>query len=167
MKKLFFLIALALVFSSCGGDSKSSEDEMNAANFFDRYLDTLCTASSKCDSGFVNSENLSFCPKTILNSAAPFEGFHKGESVIFKHKYEMLKNAEEIGWLSIDMLQVLHRSQHQLRRPRKEEEPPEHSRQILPHLSKPKRPFYSVSKRCSPALYVPKPWHGKHRSLPA
>ena len=106
MKKLFFLIALALVFSSCGGDSKSSEDEMNAANFFDRYLDTLCTASSKCDSGFVNSENLSFCPKTILNSAAPFEGFHKGESVIFKHKYEMLKNAEEMGWLSIDMLQA-------------------------------------------------------------
>jgi len=106
MKKLLFVLTIALLFSSCGGDSKSSEGDMNTVGFFERYLDTLCNASAKCTSGFVNAENLSFCPKTILNSAAPFEGFHKGESVIFKHKYEMLKNAEEMGWLSLDMLQA-------------------------------------------------------------
>lgn len=106
MKKLLFVLAIALVFSSCGGDSKSSEGDMNTAGFFERYLDTLCSASAKCASGFVNAENLSFCPKTILNSAIPFEGFHKGESVIFKHKYDMLKNAEEIGRLSLDMQQA-------------------------------------------------------------
>ena len=107
MKKLLFLLAIALFFSSCGGDSKSSEGGgISTGDFFERYLDTLCTAATKCNSGFVNAENLSFCPKTILNSAKPFEGFHKGESVIFKHKYDMLKNAEEMGWLSLNKEQA-------------------------------------------------------------
>ncbi|MBP5590452.1 hypothetical protein J6Y50_01165 [bacterium] len=108
MKKLLFVLTIALILASCGGDSKSNEGggEMNTAAFFERYLDALCTASSKCASGFVNSDNLSFCPKTILNSPKPFEGFHKGESVIFRHKYEMLKNAEELGWMKLDMQQA-------------------------------------------------------------
>ncbi|MBR6422052.1 hypothetical protein IKS86_05020 [bacterium] len=107
MKKLLFLLAVALIFSSCGGDSKSNEGGgMSTSDFFERYLDTLCNAATKCNSGFVNAENLSFCPKTILNSAKPFEGFHKGESVIFKHKYDMLKNAEEMGWLSLNTEQA-------------------------------------------------------------
>ena len=108
MKKLLFVLVIALFFSSCGGDSKSSGGggDMNTIGFFEMYLDTLCNASVKCASGFVNEDNLSFCPKTILNSATPFEGFHRGESVIFKHKYDMLKNAEENGWIKIDMVQA-------------------------------------------------------------
>ena len=106
MKKLLSIAALVLILSSCGGESKSSEGEMNTANFFDRYLNTLCTAATKCTSGFVNAENVSFCPKTLFNSAKPFEAFHKGEPVIFKHKYEMLKDAEEMGWISLDMAQA-------------------------------------------------------------
>ena len=100
MKKLLFVLSLLMILSSCGGNSNSNEDETNKtndmANFFAAYLDALCNASSKCASGFVNAENLSYCPNTILNSTKPFEAFHKGESVIFKHKYEMLKNAEEM-----------------------------------------------------------------------
>ena len=108
MKKLLFVLVIALFFSSCGGDSKSSGGggDMNTIGFFEIYLDTLCNASVKSASGFVNEDNLSFCPKTILNSATPFEGFHRGESVIFKHKYDMLKNAEENGWIKIDMVQA-------------------------------------------------------------
>ena len=106
MKKLLSIAALVLILSSCGGESKSNEGEMNTANFFDRYLNTLCTAATKCTSGFVNAENVSFCPKTLFNSSKPFEAFHKGESVIFKHKYEMLKDAEEMGWISLDMAQA-------------------------------------------------------------
>ncbi len=106
MRKIFLVVLAAVIFSSCGGESKSENGEMNMANFFERYLDTLCTASSKCASGFVNAENFSFCPKVIMNSTTPFEGFHKGENIIFKHKYEMLKNAEEMGWITVDMLQA-------------------------------------------------------------
>ena len=76
MKKLFCFMFLAVLLVSCGGDSKSSEGENyttnEMANFFDTYLDTLCTAASKCTSGFVNADNLSFCPKAILNSPSPF-----------------------------------------------------------------------------------------------
>lgn len=103
MKKMFLLIVFALLLVSCGGDSKSDSSDINMTNFFDTYLEILCEASSKCASGLVNPDNLSFCPKVIMNSTTPFEGFHKGESVIFKHKYEMLKNAEEMGWITVDM----------------------------------------------------------------
>lgn len=106
MKKMFWILSFALLLASCGGDSKSDSGEMNMANFFENYLNTLCEAASKCTSGFVNDENLSYCPKIILNSTEPFEGFHKGESAVFKHKYEMLKNAEEMGWISVDMAQA-------------------------------------------------------------
>ena len=107
MKKLLSILVAALLLSSCGGgDSKSNDGDINALNFFDRYLETLCNAASKCTSGFVNGENISFCPRTIFNSAKPFEAFHKGEPVIFKHKYEMLSNAEEMGWISLDMAQA-------------------------------------------------------------
>ena len=107
MKKLLFILSLVLVLSSCGGgDSKPEGGEINTLNFFDTYLNTLCNAASKCVSGFVNESNLSFCPRAIFNYSKPFEAFHKGESVIFKHKYEMLKNAEEMGWVSLDMAQA-------------------------------------------------------------
>lgn len=101
MKKFLFLI-FVLLLVSCGGESDSEESSMAMSDFFDRYLNTLCTASSKCTSGLVNANNLSSCPNVLRNSAKPFEGFHKGESVVFKHKYEMLKNAEDMGWITVD-----------------------------------------------------------------
>ena len=78
MKKLLFVLATVLVFSSCGGgESNSNGGEMSTSSFFDRYLNTLCNAASKCMSGLVNAENVSSCPRTIFNSSKPFEGFHK------------------------------------------------------------------------------------------
>ena len=104
MKRLFWILIFVMSLASCGGDSNSNgNEEMNMANFFTRYLETLCEASSKCTSGFVNAGNLYYCPNAILNSSKPFEGFHKGESVVFKHKYEMLINAEQQRWVSVDM----------------------------------------------------------------
>lgn len=107
MKKLLLLLVAALALSACGGEESGSTDgEKNTTNFFDRYLNTLCDASLKCSSGLVNPANRLYCPRTILNSTVPFEGFYKGEPVIFKHKFEMLKNAEEAGSIFVDMNQA-------------------------------------------------------------
>jgi len=101
MKKFLFLI-FVLLFVSCGGESDTEESTMAMSDFFEKYLTTLCTASSKCTSGLVKADNISSCPNVLLNSGKPFEGFHKGESVIFKHKYKMLQNAEGQSWVSVD-----------------------------------------------------------------
>ena len=106
MKKFVVALVSVLIFLSCGGESKSTGGGMNMANFFDTYLNTLCNAASKCSSGFVNSANIYFCPRVILNSVEPFEAFHKGEQAVFKHKYDMLKHAEEMGWVTVDMAQA-------------------------------------------------------------
>ncbi|MBP5406890.1 hypothetical protein J6Z19_07055 [bacterium] len=106
MKRLCLILIFAVSLASCGGDSKSESADMNMKNFFDKYLETLCEASSNCPSGLVNAENISFCPKAVKNSPKPFEGFHKGENAVFRHKYEMLNRAEENGWLSVDMVQA-------------------------------------------------------------
>ena len=107
MKKIFLVLIFALLLASCGGDDGGPEKGTIAmSDFFDRYLTTLCDAALKCPSGFVNAENHYYCPNAILNYTKPFEGFHKGESVIFKHKYEMLINAEQQKWVSANLEQA-------------------------------------------------------------
>lgn len=109
MKKLFILITVFLLFVSCGGSSNENgedQNQLNVENFFSRYLTTLCTAASTCTSGLVNQSNLANCPSLLKNSTTPFAGFNNGEMVIFEHKYQMLKSAEEMGWVKVDMVQA-------------------------------------------------------------
>lgn len=106
MKKIFFLtliVFLFLIFTSCGEESKEKSYEYNMMNFFSKYLLTLCEASTKCSSGFVSSGNYTYCPDIIMNNPVPFEGFHKKELSIFRHKYEMMVSGERMGWIKVDM----------------------------------------------------------------
>jgi len=108
MKKLMFLFAVLLLFSivSCEEEKKEEPYVPSMAAFFTQYLNTVCDAASKCTSGFVNQSNVLSCPDVIMYNPFPFEGFHKGESVIFKHKYEMMISAETMGWVFVDMDQA-------------------------------------------------------------
>ncbi|HNW82320.1 MAG TPA: Dickkopf N-terminal cysteine-rich domain-containing protein [bacterium] len=106
MKKLLILASTVLLLSiliSCGEKDKDKDYEYNMMNFFDQYLSTLCEASTRCTSGFVNTSNVSYCPDIIMNNPSTFEGFHKKENVLFRHKYEMMISGERMGWIKVDM----------------------------------------------------------------
>jgi len=107
-KKLvsILVIALALIFFSCGEDKEDDRYQYNMINFFNTYLQTLCKSAATCNSGFVNATNVAFCPDIILNYTEPFSGFHKKENVIFRQKFELMKSGETMGFVLVDMDQA-------------------------------------------------------------
>jgi len=109
MKKKFasiLVIALAYLFFSCGEGETNDKYQYNMFNFFNTYLQTLCDSAATCKSGFVNSTNSVFCPDIILGYSEPFDGFHKGENIIFRHKYEIMISSERMDFIKVDMDQA-------------------------------------------------------------
>ena len=104
--KLIFTAFLTLFFLTCGEGETDDNYQYNMFNFFTQYLETLCESAATCTSGFVDSSNKAFCPNIILNHPEPFEGFHKGEKVIFRHKYEMMISSERMDFIKVDMEQA-------------------------------------------------------------
>lgn len=106
MKRILFitLSALLLLFSSsCKEESNNDQYEYNMMNFFNEYLLSLCEASTRCTSGFVSDANYKYCTDIIMNYPEAFQGFHKKENVVFRHKVEMMVSAERMGWTKVDM----------------------------------------------------------------
>jgi len=108
MKRSVLLCLFLLLFFiiSCEDEKKEEPYVPSMTNFFTQYLNSVCDSATKCKSGFVTQSTALFCPDVMLYNPFPFEGFHKGEKAVFRHKYEMMISAETLGWVFVDMEQA-------------------------------------------------------------
>lgn len=108
MKKLILLGTIFLLFSIISCDNEKKEDPYlpSMTTFFAQYLNTVCDAATKCTSGFVAQNTVLHCPDVLMYNPFPFQGFHKGQKTVFRHKYDMMISAETMGWVFVDMEQA-------------------------------------------------------------